>query len=68
MIHLCTKFIQALDQKDSSKCEDASSSYVKAGLKLKEILKFFLHILKNPKSVLTSAALQIIVPVQFCGV
>ena len=52
-----------LDQnKDSSNSEDASSSFVKAGLKLKEILKFSLHTLKIPKSVLTSADFQIIVP------
>ena len=54
--------------KDSSKCEDTSSSFVKAGLKLKIILKFFLHILKIPKRVLTSAALQIIVPKPFSKV
>ena len=38
------------------------------GLKLKEILKFFLHILKILKIVLASATLQIITPEPFCGV
>ena len=59
---------QSLSQKESSVCEEASSSFVKTGLKLKDKLKIYLHILKILKSVPNTALLQIIVAETFCGV
>ena len=53
---------------ESSIYDSANSSFVNAGLKLNEILKFFLHILKILNIVLASFVLQIITPEPLCRI